>query len=296
MPDIATKPSTTNWADDDDDNGFPAPLVTVNPDGTKTVISYRVNEAGKKVKVTQKIKTTTQKETVNPDVAARKRWAKFGLERGSRPGPDAATTSVGENTPLKLIIGWKESKEEEVKVSAKESAKAKAITCRTCGGEHFTSRCPYKDRLPSADVVVDSATPSPRAGTPEPAAAASSGSSRALKSAYVPPHLRNRGSGAPMGEGEKMGGYKERDDSTTLRVSNIGEDAEEHDLELLFGRFGRLQRIFLAKDRDTGRSKGFAFISYTTIKDAQDACNRLNGYGFQNLILRVEFSQRKPNA
>lgn len=90
-----------------------------------------------------------------------------------------------------------------------------------------------------------------------------------------------------------MGTYRDRDDSTTLRVSNIGEDAEERDLGLLFERFGRIQRLYLAKDRNTGSSKGYAFISYYNLEDAKNACARLDGFGFQNLILRVEFAQRK---
>lgn len=39
------------------------------------------------------------------------------------------------------------------------------------------------------------------------------------KSAYLPPHLRNRGAGA--GAGERMGGKYERDDLATLRVTNV---------------------------------------------------------------------------
>ncbi|KAK9454498.1 eukaryotic translation initiation factor 3 subunit G-domain-containing protein [Dipodascopsis uninucleata] len=291
MPDIASK-STTNWADDDDDNGFPTPLETTNPDGTKTVISYRVNpETGKKVKVTQKIKTTVVKERVNSAVAERRRWAKFGMERGARPGPDVKTTSVGENLPLKLVIGWKE---EEVKVNPKEqAARVKAITCRTCGGEHFTSRCPFKDRFASADVAADdSLSSTPRMSTPEPSAAASA-TSGPVKSAYVPPHLRNRAGGAPgRGEGEKMGSYRDRDDNATLRVSNISEDATEEDLARLFERYGRIARVYLAKDRETGRPKGYAFINYYDVHAAEVAYKRMDGYGFDNLILRVEFSKR----
>ncbi|KAK9469292.1 eukaryotic translation initiation factor 3 subunit G-domain-containing protein [Lipomyces arxii] len=287
MPDITLKTST-NWADDDDDNGLPAPLETLNPDGTKTVISYRINpETGKKVKVTQKVKTTIVKERVNPDVAERKRWAKFGLERGSRPGPNVKTTSVGENTPLKLIVEWKESKEDSVEVDKKETQKSSNITCRTCGGAHFTSRCPYKDKLSTSDVAAGDST-TPQSSTPEPAAAPSSGP---LKSTYVAPHLRGANGGG-RGDGERMGGYRDRDDSATLRVSNIGEDVTESDLGRLFERFGKIQRLYLAKEKDTNRSKGYAFISYFDIPSAQKACQKLDGFGFENLILRVEFSKK----
>lgn len=42
-------------------------------------------------------------------VAERKNWAKFGQEKGNKPGPDRATTTVGENVSLKLSAGNKVS-------------------------------------------------------------------------------------------------------------------------------------------------------------------------------------------
>ncbi|KAJ1825500.1 translation initiation factor eIF3 subunit g, partial [Coemansia sp. RSA 2703] len=45
--------NTTNWADDDDEldeQGLPETQVIANDDGTKTIIEYRMNDDGKKVK------------------------------------------------------------------------------------------------------------------------------------------------------------------------------------------------------------------------------------------------------
>ncbi|KAK9460493.1 eukaryotic translation initiation factor 3 subunit G-domain-containing protein [Lipomyces oligophaga] len=292
MPDIATK-GLGSWADDEDDeNGFPAPLVTQNPDGTKTVISFRVNpETGKKVKVTQKIKTTIVKEHVNADVAERKRWAKFGLERNSAPGPDTKTTTVAENIPLKLVVSWKESKDDE-DLKPKEAPKSKGLKCRTCGGDHFTARCPYMDRLSAADPAAsDSNSSTPRSGTPEPTSAGARGG--ATTGRYVPPHLRNGGATGGRGFGDRSSMLRERDDSASLRVSNLGEDVTEDELRLKFEKYGRIQRIFLPTDRETGNSKGYAYVSYIRPSDADTAIKMLNGRGFQNLIMRVEFAQQR---
>lgn len=57
--------------------------------------------------VTRKIKRTLQKSLVEHAVAERKTWAKFGLEKGKKPGPDGATTTVGEMVFLKLTAGNK---------------------------------------------------------------------------------------------------------------------------------------------------------------------------------------------
>ena len=68
--------------------------------------------------------------------------------------------------------------------------------------------------------------------------------------------------------------------------------ADEDELRDMFDRFGRVTRVFLAKDRETGLSKGFAFISYADRTDAAKACAKMDGFGFRHLILRVEFAKK----
>lgn len=208
-----------DWADDeefDDPSALPAQQVITNKDGTKTVISYRFNDEGKKVKVTRKIKTTIVKEHVNPKVAERRQWAKFGLEKGHAPGPSFDTTSVGENIIFRPSVNWKaqakEAEKEGEKGGIKDQLKDKKVKCRICSGEHFTARCPYKDTMAPVDE--------PTAGSgldldddERPAA----GGLGAGNSSYVPPHLRKGGSGA----GERMAGKFDRDDLATLRVTNV---------------------------------------------------------------------------
>ena len=57
----------------------------------------------------------------------------------------------------------------------------------------------------------------------------------------------------------------------------VSEFAEENDLREIFERFGRVTRVFLAKDRDTNRAKGFAFISFQERTDAAKACEKIDG-------------------
>ena len=68
--------------------------------------------------------------------------------------------------------------------------------------------------------------------------------------------------------------------------------AEENDLRAIFERYGRVTRVFLAKDRETGRAKGFAFVSFADRMDAQRACDKLDGYLYEYLVLKVEFAKR----
>ncbi|KAI9837865.1 MAG: translation initiation factor eIF3 subunit g [Thelocarpon superellum] len=284
-----SRPSRADWADDedfDDPTVLPPPSVTTNKDGTKTIVSFRFNDDGKKVKSTRKIKTTIVKERVNPRVAERKGWAKFGSEKGHSAGPSLDTTSVGENIVFRPSINWKSNQKEEKvdKGSIKDQLKDKKVKCRICSGEHFTARCPFKDTMAPVDEVGAGEGDMDGAG---PEAPGGLGESR---SSYVPPHLRKGAAGATGGE--RMGGKYERDDLATLRVTNVSEFAEEQDLRDMFERFGRVTRVFLAKDRETGRAKGFAFISFQERTDAAKACEKMDGYGFGHLILRVEFAKR----
>jgi len=62
------------------------------------------------------------------------------------------------------------------------------------------------------------------------------------------------------------------------------------DLQDLFGTVGRFFRTYLAKD-ENGMSSGFAFITYYTREDAQKAIDKLNGRGYDNLILHVDVAK-----
>jgi len=53
----------------------------------------------------------------------------------------------------------------------------------------------------------------------------------------------------------------------------------------------------LGRDRRTNESRGFAFINYANRDDAQKAIDAMNGYGYDHLILSVEWSEnRKKDA
>jgi translation initiation factor 3 subunit G len=59
-----------------------------------------------------------QKSLVDHAVAERKTWAKFGKEKGNKPGPDRATTTVGEFVGLKITAGNKVRESEFLSIPA----------------------------------------------------------------------------------------------------------------------------------------------------------------------------------
>ncbi|KAF4999246.1 hypothetical protein FGRMN_2610 [Fusarium graminum] len=287
---VANQPKH-DWADDDDieetSTDLPEPQTISNKDGTKTIITFRYDDDGRKVKTTRRIRYTTHKETVNPRVADRKTWPKFGLSAKDAAGPAADTTSVGENIIFRPSVNWRKAEKDESTDAAAESMKDKLkdkqVKCRICNGQHFTARCPYKDTM--APIGETGAADVAAGMGDEPSAAASAG---LKKGSYVPPALRGNGAA-----GERMGSkFGERDDLATLRVTNVSEMAEEGELRDMFERFGRVTRVFLAKDRETGMAKGFAFISFADRGDAVKACAKMDGFGFKHLILRVEFAKK----
>ena len=168
------------------------------------------------MKVTRRIKTTVVREHVNPQVAERRSWAKFGLEKGHAPGPSFDTTSVGENIVFRPSVNWKAQAAEAEKNggekgSVKDQLKDKKVKCRICSGEHFTARCPFKDTMAPVDEPTGGAG---AAGEADEAAAGAVGTG---SGSYVPPHLRKGAAGG----GERMGGKYEKDDLATLRVTNV---------------------------------------------------------------------------
>ncbi|XP_037270483.2 eukaryotic translation initiation factor 3 subunit G-like [Rhipicephalus microplus] len=85
--------------------------------------------------------------------------------------------------------------------------------------------------------------------------------------------------------------YIRQDEAATIRVTNLSQDVQYSDLRDLFRPFGQIARIYLPKDRVTGQSKGFAFINFVHREDAARAIATVNGYGYDNLILSMEWAK-----
>lgn len=65
--------------------------------------------------------------------------------------------------------------------------------------------------------------------------------------------------------------------NTKLYVGNLSYDITQNDLQDLFSQHGTVTEVHLVLDRDTGRPRGFAFVTMATPEGAQAAINALNG-------------------
>lgn len=76
-----------------------------------------------------------------------------------------------------------------------------------------------------------------------------------------------------------------------LYVGNLSYNTTEDDLRDLFSQAGEVKSISLIKDRETGRSKGFAFVEMNSSDDAQKAIDQFHGQQFQTRTLTVNIAR-----
>jgi RNA recognition motif-containing protein len=76
-----------------------------------------------------------------------------------------------------------------------------------------------------------------------------------------------------------------------LYVGNLSYSTTEDDLRTLFAQAGTVQSVTIIKDRDTGRSKGFAFVEMATQVEAQQAISKFNGQNMQDRALTVNLAR-----
>ena len=77
-----------------------------------------------------------------------------------------------------------------------------------------------------------------------------------------------------------------------LYVGNLSYNTTSSDLEQLCGQHGTVQSAEVIQDRDTGRSKGFAFVQMGSDAEAQAAIAALNGQDLDGRALTV--NEAKP--
>jgi cold-inducible RNA-binding protein len=77
-------------------------------------------------------------------------------------------------------------------------------------------------------------------------------------------------------------------------VGNLPFSASEADLRTLFEQYGSVDRVSIITDRDTGKSRGFAFVEMSDDQAGNQAIEGLNGKDFNGRALSV--SEAKPKG
>ena len=76
-----------------------------------------------------------------------------------------------------------------------------------------------------------------------------------------------------------------------LYVGNLSYSTTEDDLRTLFMQAGTVTSVALIKDRDSGQSKGFAFVEMGNQTEAQGAISKFNGYTMNDRQLTVNMAR-----
>ena len=80
--------------------------------------------------------------------------------------------------------------------------------------------------------------------------------------------------------------------SAKIYVGNLSFNSTEQELEDMFGEFGTVQSVKVIEDRETGRSRGFAFVEMSSNEEAQSAIAGLNGREIDGRALTI--NEAKP--
>ncbi len=83
--------------------------------------------------------------------------------------------------------------------------------------------------------------------------------------------------------------------SVRLFVGNLPYDVTEPELREFFKPVGRLSRVFLPVDRETGKQRGFAFIEFGSQSEADDAIARMNDQSFKGRAIAVKEAREREN-
>ena len=81
-----------------------------------------------------------------------------------------------------------------------------------------------------------------------------------------------------------------------LYIGNLSYATTEDDLRTLFAQAGSVASVALIKDRDTGYSKGFAFVEMGTQPEAAKAIQMFNGYSLDNRELKVNAARPREET
>ncbi|MFZ2095692.1 MAG: RNA-binding protein [Anaerolineales bacterium] len=81
-----------------------------------------------------------------------------------------------------------------------------------------------------------------------------------------------------------------------LYVGNLPFSTTEEDLRDLFSQAGTIVSVSLIKDRETGRSRGFAFVEFGSQAEAEKAVSLFNNTPLDNRTLKVNLARPREES
>ena len=82
--------------------------------------------------------------------------------------------------------------------------------------------------------------------------------------------------------------------SNKLFVGGLSWDTNDQSLAAAFQEFGAVTEAKVITDRDTGRSRGFGFVTFDAPADAEKAIAEMDGQTLDGREVRVNVAESKP--
>lgn len=284
--------ATLCWGDDvdDSDDEIVAPTTgksdkieipptqksRIDSNGIQIITSYRLNPShkGQLLKTITKVKVTNVRVKEALEVAERREWKAFGQ------------AAIDDQGGVKTTV---QSKDEILMEDPNADTDLQDEDPAAAFGNLNAFWAKQQKRQLQRKYDVDDEQEDAGAATAGGDKWTQVGSSSNTSNKYIPPSMRG---GAASGSAFKP--ERRTDDLNTIRVTNLSENTTEADLQYLFSKYGRISRVYLAKDKETMQSRGFAFVSFVSTADAAVAMKELQGFGVDHLILKLEWA--RPNA
>lgn len=261
-----------DWGADEEDDEYE---TRVDAHGVKERHKVTENGKGQKVKIVTRIRVTEVKERTPKRVLQRKNLPKFGNAKG-----EDAKKFCSVDKEYTLMEHPNDSLEQPEEVAVTSTLKdfiqmtAEREMARESGVDTAFKRM---------DMSGGDGDDRGAAGGP---------------GKYVPPGARGGASSAfATGSGFNLDDFGMKD--TVIRVSNLTKEVNEDDLRDLFEPFGKVVKVKLpraiigydARGNELREPKGFAYITFLSSECASRAFDALQGYGYANLILRLEWAK-----
>lgn len=102
---------------------------------------------------------------------------------------------------------------------------------------------------------------------------------------YVPRHMRETNDSGEINP----------EIITNIKVSNLSVEVTDDNLKNIFENICSVKKVYIPKDKNTGKSRGFGFVHFYRRKDAEDAKEKMEGYALHHLILNIDWALPKKN-
>ncbi|KAK1259380.1 KH domain-containing protein [Acorus gramineus] len=166
------------------------------------------------------------------------------------------------------------------------------VLCKICGdGGHPTIDCPMKGTGKKMDDEYQNFLAELGGTAPESMTRSSPALALPSSGGSNPPWVGGSAGGAAGANGVKT--TKEYDE-TNLYIGYLPPNFEDDGLIRLFEPFGDIVMAKVIKDRVTGASKGYGFVKYSDVAQANQAIATMHGYHLEGRVIAVRVAGKHP--